>query len=117
MDQYVIVIFKKYYICRPYKQALKVVEDNFNMNLSDFWKSFDSTYVLNTLILHGVRFPTPIYIVFEGLCAHSLSVMLKDLIIKKTKKILENLFETLKMLGIILKVEDFKNCLSHIRRN
>ena len=41
MDQGVIVNFKKYYIHRTYRQALKAVEDDPNMTLSDFWKSFN----------------------------------------------------------------------------
>ena len=48
MDQGVIANFKKYYIRRTYRQALKAVEEDPNMTLSGFWKSLISTCVLNT---------------------------------------------------------------------
>ena len=40
MDQGVLANFKKYYIRRTYRQALKTMKDDSNMTLSDFWKSF-----------------------------------------------------------------------------
>ena len=41
MDQGAIANFKKYFIRRTYRQALKAVEDDPNMTLSDFWKSLN----------------------------------------------------------------------------
>ena len=41
MDQGVIANFKQYYIRRTYRQALNAVEEDPNMTLSGFWKSFN----------------------------------------------------------------------------
>ena len=108
MDQGVIANFKKYYIRRTYRQALKAVEGDPNMILSNFWKSFNIYMCIKHIdaawreVSH-----TSMNGIWKALYSQFVNnVQGEDQ--EKDKKILENLIKIFKKLDIDLEEEGFQ---------
>ena len=111
MDQGVIANFKKYYIRRTYRQALKAVEEDPNMTLSGFWKSFNIYMCIKHIdaAWHEVA-QTNMNGVWKALCPQFVNNA-KGFDQEEAKKILENLVEIFNKLDIDLEEEDFEELL------
>ena len=111
MDQGVIANFKKYYIRRTYRQVLKAVEEDPNMTLSGFWKSFNIYMCIKHINAdwHEVA-QTNMNGVWKALCPQFVNNA-EGFDQEEAKKILENLVEIFNKLDIDLEEEDFEELL------
>ena len=117
IDQGVIANFKKYYIRRTYRQALKAMENDTNTTLSDFWKSFNIYMFIKRIDAAWCEvFQTNLNGVWKALCPQFVNSN-QGFNQEENKKILKNFVEIFKKLVIDLEETTSKSCSSRIRRN
>ena len=117
MDQGVIANFKKYYLRRTYKMALKAVDSGFNITLREWWKKYDILKVVKNIDASWKEVTeVNLNSVWKALCPQFYNEFTGFDQSSVAKEIMNNLVELGNKLDLGVQEDDFQELLdSHDR--